>query len=643
MLGFRRSRGCQKFNVKRKKSEIDTVEIFLDALVHKKENKGGYEAMEKALSEKIIRAVFIVFVFGFAILFFRCFYFQVINHDAYAKAAEKNRYLSSEIEAQRGVMYDRNGKQLVSNSQSFDLNCNIDKLPADEFTKDKVIREAAAILGISYDVIAQGIADSQKAGDNVYSVSRDISQDKVIVLETKQDDLSGFEIVKNNKRDYLNGPDFAHVIGYVSGDSSDGQSGLEKEYNDYLKEIPGIIDREKDAKGNLVKENTVKPAQSGDSLVLNIDYDLQEKIVEYLGSAVSDYGAKGGSAVAVNPQTGEILSMVSFPSFDNNIFSKNLTSKEYSDLTKNPSVSFYNRAISGAYPVGSTIKPFIAADALEQGVITPSQEIYCPAEISLKDGTVKKDWAFHGWTDLNKAIAESVDTYFYIVGGGYNDFVGLGISKIAPYLEKFGFGKITDIDLPQESTGLVPDPDWKEKTTGISWYPGDTYNVSIGQGYFKATPLQLAMATSVIANGGNLMKPQLVKSIVDENKNVVKTFSPEVSSSGFAQVSAIESVKEAMKQTVLSSAGTARSLQYLPVTSGAKTGTAQTGKTEVYHNWISVFAPYDNPQIVLVVMVESVPGNTGLANLVSREVLGYYFGAKTAVDNPQQVINEAGN
>ncbi len=643
MLGFHRARGCQKFKVKRKKSEIETEEIFLDALLRKKEEKAGYETIETALSERIFHIVFASFMIVIAILFIRCFYFEVIAHNAYAKAAEKNRYLGSEVQAERGVMYDRNLKQLVSNSQSFDLNCDFSKLPKDTFTREKEIREVAGIIGISFDSLNQALIDNENSGASVYAVIRGIETDKVIVLKTKEEELLGFQIVKKDKRDYLNGPDFAHVLGYVSGDGSLGQSGLEKEYEDYLKEIPGIIDREKDVQGNVVKEETIKPAQSGNNLILNIDYGLQEKIAEYLGSAVKDYGAKGGSAVAVNPETGEVLAMVSVPSFDNNIFSENLSTKEYSDLVNSPDVSFYNRAISGEYPIGSTIKPFIAVAALEQGVITPEQEIYCPAEIQLKDGTVKKDWAFHGWTDLKKAIAESVDTYFYMVGGGYKDFVGLGIAKIEPYLEKFGFGKETGIDLPQEGTGLVPNPDWKESKTGISWYPGDTYNISIGQGYFKATPLQLAMATSSIANGGKLMKPELVKSITDDKNKTIKSFEPEVVSSNFVSASAVDSVRGAMRETVLSSAGTARSLQYLPVSSAAKTGTAQTGKSEVYHNWISVFAPYDSPQIVLTIIVESVPGNTGLANLVARETLGYYFGEKKAVDNPQEVIDEAGN
>ena len=328
MLGFHRSRGCQKFKVKRKKSEIETEEIFLDALAHKREDKGKkYETMETALSEKMVRIVFIVFTVIISIFFIRCFYLQVVKHDTYAKAAEKNRYLSSELEAQRGVMYDRNHKQIVSNSQAFDLDCNFSSLPPDTFTREKEIQTVASVLGIDVNKLEQDISDNQKSGASSYPVSRDIDEDKVIVLETKQNELTGFEIVKKNKRNYLSGSDLAHVVGYVSGDSSDGQAGLEKQYNDYLKETPGIVDREKDASGNVVKEETVKAAQSGDNLILNIDYNLQEKIVEYLSSAVNDYGAKGGSAVAVNPQTGEVLAIVSVPSYDNNIFSENLTSK----------------------------------------------------------------------------------------------------------------------------------------------------------------------------------------------------------------------------------------------------------------------------------------------------------------------------
>jgi len=641
MSGWGRSDGYRKFKVNRGSSDIETDDIFLDALAHKKD-RGDY-TMETALSQRIFHLVMAFFFIFIGLLLFRCFSFQIIDYKVYAEKAEKNKFLSSEVEAQRGIIYDRNFKQLVSNTQTFDLVCNIYNLPKDEFEQEKQLREVSRVMDIPYDDLKNNIAEMKKAGEIKFDVARDLEKEKVIVLKTKEEELTGFSIVKKKKREYLNGYDFAHVLGYVSGDASVGEAGLENQYNDVLKEIPGEINREKDVYGNLVKEEIIKPSESGNNLVLNIDYELQEKAAYFLSAAVTGYSAKGGSVIAVNPKTGEVLALVSYPSYDNNMFSRDLTNKEFNDLLKSPQTSFFNRSISGEYPIGSTIKPFIGVAALEQSIVTVDKEIYCEGGIELNDGTIKKDWITHGWTSLKKAIAESCDVFFYMVGGGYKGFNGLGIAKIEKYLEKFGFGVATNIDLPGEKTGLIPDPEWKEKQNGLNWYPGDTYNVSIGQGYFKATPLQLAMATASIANNGKLMEPQIVKSVLDNNNQTIESFEPKVASENFVSSSAVASVREGMRETVLSSAGTARSLQYLPVTSAAKTGTAQTGKNEIYHNWISVFAPYEEPEIVLTVLVESVPQNTGLANLVSREILGYYFGEKTQIENVQEIVNEAGN
>jgi len=641
MLGFRQSPGYQKFKVKRWSKDIETDDLFLDALTHRKD-KGSY-AMETALSQRIFYLVLTAFVLVIGILAFRCFSFQVIDYKIYSEKAEKNKFLSSEIDAQRGVIYDRNFKQLVVNTQGFDLVCNIYKLPKDALLREKQIREVARIMETPFEELEQSIKEMEDAEEESFSLARDVDKDKVIVLKTKEEELTGFAIIKKKNREYLNGYNFSSVLGYVSGDSSTGESGVEKQYNDVLKEIPGEINREKDVHGDLINEEIIKPAQSGNNLLLNIDYELQAKAAEFLAAAVDGYNAKGGSVVAVNPKTGEVLSLISYPSFDNNVFSKDLTKKEYNDLLKNPKVSFYNRATSGEYPTGSTLKPMIAVAALDQGVVTADKEIFCEGGLELNDGTFKKDWTTHGWTDLKKAIAESCDVFFYIVGGGYKNFAGLGINKIEQYLQRFGFGAKTNIDFPEEGIGLIPNPEWKEAKTATTWYPGDTYNISIGQGYFKATPLQLTMAISSIANRGKLMKPQIVKSVLDNNNQTVKTFEPEVVSKDFVSLSSIDSVREGMRQTVLSGAGTARSLQYLPVSSAAKTGTAQTGKNEIYHNLITVFAPYDDPEIVLTVIVESVPQNTGLANLVARETLGYYFGEKKLEQNIEDIVNEGGN
>lgn len=633
MLGFFQSRGYQKFKVKKKSQDIDTEEIFLDALEHKKD-KGAY-TMETALSQRIFQLTFGLF---FLVIIFFLFYslkLQVFSYENYSAKAEENKYLSKQINAQRGIIYDRSMNQLAFNSQQFELICYVDGT-----LREKEVREVARILEIPFYELMEKI--NQKESGKLL-IARDIGKDKAIVLKTKEKELSAFELVTKNTREYLDGNNFSHILGYVSGDTFDGEAGIEKQYNEYLKEDPGVLHIERDAFGRKIQEEIIESAKSGNNLVLNIDFDLQKKVSEYLEEVVSEYNASGGAVIAMNPQNGEILSLASNPSFDSNIFSRNLTTAQFNEVVSSPNVSFYNRAIAGEYPLASTIKPIIGVAALEEGIITPDKSIYCDEKIELSDGTFKGDWKFHGWTDLKKAIAESSDVFFYHLGGGYKNFIGLGIEKIEKYLQYFGLGKLTKIDLPGEREGLVPNPEWKRKETGLSWYPGDTYNVSIGQGYIKATPLQLAVATSAIANGGKMVKPQVVKSILDENNNVIESFNSEIVSEVPASSYSLNEIKKSMKETVDSSLGTARSLQYLPVDSGAKTGTAETGKYKIYHNWITVFAPYDEPEIVLTVVVEDVPNNTGLANLIAREVIGYYFGEKQRAQEDEEIINEAGN
>ena len=637
MLGLFRSRGYQKFKVKRPEKDIDTEEIFLDVLEHKKD-KGVY-TMETALSQRIFQLTF-----GFilvSIIFFFCYSFnlQVLSYEDYSAKAESNKYLSKQVNAQRGIIYDGSMNQLAFNSQQFELICYVDVISQD-IQGEAQVRDVARILGIPFDKLME---DINKEESGKLLVAKDIEKEKAIVLKTKERDLSAFELITKNTRQYLDGNNFSHILGYVSGDTFDGESGIEKQYNDNLREDPGILHIERDAIGRKIKEEIIEPAKSGNNLVLNIDFDLQKKTSEYLEEVVKTYKASGGAVVAMNPQTGEILSLASNPSFDSNIFSRNLTTEQFNEIVASPDVSFYNRAIAGEYSLGSTIKPIIGVAALEEGIITPDTNIYCDEKIELSDGTTKSDWKFHGWTNLKKAIAESSNVFFYHLGGGYKDFVGLGIEKIEKYLNYFGFGNLTGIDLPGEKPGLIPNPQWKRELNGLSWYPGDTYNVSIGQGYIKSTPLQLTVAISAIVNGGKIVKPQVVKSILDENNNILESFNTKITSEVSVSSISLEEIKKSMKETVASPLGTARSLQYLPVDAGAKTGTAETGKYKVYHNWITAFAPYDEPEIVLTVVIENVPDNMGLANLVARELLGYYFGEKQRLQTDEEIINEAGN
>ena len=638
MLDFFHFRGFQKFKVKRKDSYIDTEEIFLDALAHKKD-KGAY-SMEMALSQRIFQITLTLILFAIIFLLAYSFYLQVFLYNDYTTKSEKNKYISIEIEAQRGIIYDRDMNQLAFNSQKFELSCLIDYLPKDLTLREKQIREVARILEIPFDDLSATI-EEKETGTLV--IAQDIEKEKAIALKTKEKEISAFELTIKKTREYLDGNNFSHILGYVSGDDFTGQAGIEKQYNEELKETAGTINRERDTWGDLIDEEVVTSSKSGNNIVLNIDFGLQEKASSYLNEVVKQYGATGGALIAMNPQTGEILALASNPSYDSNIFSKNLTTQEFNQIMNNPDVSFYNRAIAGEYAIASTIKPILGIAALEESIITPETSFYCDGGIELNDGSYKSDWREHGWTDLKKAIAESCNVFFYHVGGGYRDFIGLGIKKIDEYLSYFGFGGKTDIDLPGEKEGLVPTPEWKEDTFNLPWYPGDTYNLSIGQGYIKGTPLQLSVAISAIANGGYIVKPQIVRSILDDKNDIVEEFSTEIISSGFVSLSSINEMKKSMRETVTSSSGTARSLQYLPVTSAAKTGTAETGKYQVYHNWITAFAPYEESEIVLTVVVENVPNNMGLANLIAREVLGYYFGEKERKQSDEEIVNEAGN
>ena len=343
-------------------------------------------------------------------------------------------------------------------------------------------------------------------------------------------------------------------------------------------------------------------------------------------------GAKKGVAVAMDPKTGGILAMVSIPSFDNNSFSKGITQREWENLINNPNKPLLNRVIGGRYPTGSTIKPLIAAAALQEGLITENKTINCEGKIVIDNPWfpdkpfIFRDWTIHGITNVRKAIAESCNVFFYIIGGGYKNFKGLGAEKIKHYLNLFGWGQILGIDIGGEIKGFIPDKEWKKErfnSPNNIWMPGDTYNLSIGQGYILIPPLEVVASFAAIANGGKLLKPMLVQKIIDENQNVIQEFHPEVIREGFIDEKNLEIVREGMREAVIY--GSATILNDLPVKAAAKTGTAQTSKEGYYHNWLTVFAPYDDPQIVLTLMVEEVPGLHVVVAPVAKEVLNWYF------------------
>ena len=587
MFGFR----FAKLKIKKFEKEIEPQEILLDSLAQKKERELGIseKKLEVPLSQKILRGLWLGFLVLIFILFAKTAQLQVLEGKDFSQLSEENRFVIHLIQAQRGVIYDKDLNQMVSNKPSFDLVC-----------------------------------DGQ-------IVSENLDHQTLIFYEVKINEFPGCEIKNNTAREYQQGSVFSHVIGYQR--KTGEKTGLEDYYNDVLKAKPGEIQITRDVYGNPLAKEIISQPSSGQSLVLHLDSDLQEKLSQSLAKSIKNTGASGGAAIALNPQNGGVLALVSFPSFNANLFSQGITEEQWQEIENNPADPLFNRAIAGGYLTGSTIKPLIASAVLEEGIIQPEKKIYCSGGIIIPHSwipnasTTKDDWTTHGWTDMRKAIAESCNVYFYTVGGGYENQEGLGPTKIKEYLELFGWGDKTGIDLPGEAEGFLPDKNWKKETWGYDWWDGDTYNLSIGQGFLKITPLEVVNSFAAIANGGTLYQPQVVKEIIGEEKNLVEEIKPKIIRQNFIDSDNLQIVREGMRQAVTgvnSPQASAVLLNSLPVPVAAKTGTAELGNN-YYHNWVTVFAPYENPQIVLTIMIEKVKREQVAALPVAKEVLEWYF------------------
>ena len=600
------------------KRDLEPQEVFLD-------QKASFEVPLSQRTLKFFLGLFLIVLFTF---FVKTFYLQVFEKEEFVIKAAQNKFIFHSVKAQRGIIYDSSGEQLVFNNSSFDLFLDKTKLPSNKEQEEKILREVSGIIKKDYHFFEKLEEKS--------AVLENLDHQTLILLEAKIKDLPGFEIRHNSIRYYPQGQTFAHLLGYIGKKEFDyvGKEGLERYYQDVLTKKAGKIQIERDAFGNIISEETISFPESGESLVLWLDAGLQRKTEEELKKALERTGAQKAAAVALNPKTGGVLTLVSLPGFDNNLFGKGTDQELLRQVLEDPQNPLFNRAISGLYPTGSVIKPLIAAAALEEEIISPLKEINCQGEITTPHRYNPdiiyhhKDWRVHGPTDMRKAIAESCNVYFYTIGGGYKEQKGLGPTNIKKYLELFGWGEETKIDLPGENKGFIPFPEWKEKKKKESWWDGDTYNLSIGQGDVSVTPLQVAFSFAAIANGGTLYKPKIVKQIIDSQKNLVEEINPEVLRKNFINPKNLQIVREGMRRAVTGQNAPFASsvlLNSLTVEAAAKTGTAQTSSSDYYHNWITVFAPYDNPQIVLTIIVESVKGVTVAALPAAKEILQYYF------------------
>ncbi|HEB01549.1 MAG TPA: penicillin-binding protein 2, partial [Candidatus Portnoybacteria bacterium] len=598
---------------------------------------------EVPLKQKYLLWFFGLIILSLGILIFRAGWLQIVKGNYYQEIAEGNRIQTSLIKAPRGVIYDRDGQQLVRNIPSFDLVIIPNLLPEDEIHLRSLITLLSSTTGKSRQEIEKIISQSNPASLEPVLIQENLDREQVLILETKSWELSGVRLEENAIRDYINGPYFSHLLGYpgkitkpeltIHPDYSltdyIGKTGLEFTYESVLKGEPGQKKEEVDSSGEVRKVISFQEPTPGHNLVLFLDADLQKKLTESLKKALQRTGASRASAIALDPRNGGILALVSLPNFDNNLFAQGISQEDYQSIIQNPDEPLFNRAISGEYPPGSTIKPLIALAALEENIISPEQQIYCSGVIGIPNQynpqiiTYFRDWKAHGATNLIKAIAQSGNVYFYTIGGGYDRIEGLGIERISKYVRLFGLGQSLGIDLPNEWSGLIPSRAWKEETFGERWYLGDTYHAAIGQGDIRVTPLQITAAIAAVANGGKLYYPQVIDKIIDSDKNIVRDIKSEIIRKDFIKSKNIQVVQQGMREAIIS--GSSQALFDLPFKVAGKTGTAQFGTQGKTHAWFTSYAPFDNPEIVLTVLIEEGGGGSQAALPVAKEVLQWYL------------------
>lgn len=527
--------------------EVDPDEIFLDSKNLPSFDTDRLEGhIEYALSKRAVAFMGGVFALIAIIFFGRSFFLQVAKGDEYAIRSTENHLRETPILAERGTIRDRNGVLLAWNTD-------------------------------------------------------------------------------DNKRAYIEKPGFGHLLGFVGLPDPDdtnalsteriGKAGIEKEYNDFLRGTPGLRIEEVNAKGQVASEHEREHPEPGKTLTLSIDAGVQETLYKAIENFTKDRNFRAGAGAIMDITTGELLAITSFPEFSSSAMSAGNTEAiaAYQKDTRTP---FLNRAVSGLYTPGSIMKPYVALGALEEKIISPTTQILSTGSISIPNpynpdkSSVFNDWKAHGYVDMREALAVSSDVYFYVIGGGFKDQKGIGISNIEKYSRLFGFGTSTGSIFIGEESGTIPTPSWKEKFfPGEPWRLGDTYNTSIGQYGYQVTVLQMVRAVAALANGGKLYVP----TVKHESSEVIDI---QIEPASF------KVVQEGMRQGALPG-GTAATFASLPVSVAAKTGTAELGVSKQYVNsWTTGFFPYENPRYAFAIVTERGPrDNTVGASAVMKYVL----------------------
>ncbi|MFH2065219.1 MAG: penicillin-binding protein 2 [Pseudomonadota bacterium] len=591
---------------------------------------------------------------AFSILAIRLFYLQIIEGEEYSRLSENNCIRLQSIDAPRGLIFDRNRNLLVDNRPSFDLSIIVrDAKPLEE-----TVGKLAQYINTPQEELMK-IINSKKGGASYKPVllKSNIGRELLAAIEVHMFDLPGVIVDIRPRRYYIRNQSASHLLGYLGqispaelksgryesarpGDFI-GKFGIEKSYQNYLCGNRGGSQVEVNAVGQVVRVLETVNAEPGHNIYLTIDYVLQEKAENLLQGVA-------GATVAMDPSTGQVLALVSSPSFDQNSFITGISHEDWNALINNPMRPMENKAIQGEYPPASTYKIVTAIAGLEEGVIDETTTFFCPGYYKFGD-RIFRCWkrGGHGNVDVVNAISKSCDVFFYQVGQR------LGVDRLAWYAKACGLGIPTGINLDHEGSGLVPTSLWKKQKIGIPWQKGETLSVAIGQGYNLATPIQMASLTAAIGNGGKLLKPVIVKSIETVEGDIVKTSEKEQVGVIPASQKTMEIVKKGLWEVVNIRSGTGWIAHVIGLDIAGKTGTAQITSRKAGdpenreeqenfikpHAWFVAYAPATEPKIAVAVMIEHGEHGSSAAGPVAREMIKTYL-VDSELNKKQTTIGE---
>lgn len=614
---------------------VNPEETFVDTQNLPGFDRGRFEGvLEQSLGIGVFLLLGGFFLLTGLFLSGRAAYLTLVKGDVYGARAKENNLLQSTIVPERGVIYDRFGELLAFNIPGFRVV--VDSQQTDSAYLRPFIAELATMLHREPSELQFLIDQQKKGGEIVVDLIREWDVANRIITQFK--DISAIRVEPTPLRAYMDHPALSHVVGYVSRVTKEdvendtgallwgelGRTGIERMYDKALRGVLGVKIVETDSQGAVISEGIYQPEEHGKNITISIWAALQKVAYEALQKIVEERGFTGGSVVVLDARTSEVLSLVSYPGFDANALSRGTPADVVSQTLADARHPLFFRPLAGLYSPGSIIKPFLAAAALEEGIIEANTIIYTEGQLVVPNPynpdkpSIFNDWKNHGAVDMVRAIAVSSDVYFYIIGGGYKNQEGLGPERIRSALTSFGIGSRTGIDFMGEKDGNIPNKQWKAERYPEDplWRVGDTYNISIGQGGMLATPLQMARSVLALANGGILLQPRLARLVPADGSDTAARVPLSATSLAVA--------REGMRQAVRE--GTAMGVADISIPVAGKTGTAEIGKTGRVHSWFVGFLPWnEDTELVLVVNLENGSAkNLVGATAVAHEILRWY-------------------